>query len=256
VIKQVQGQHGGAESGRCQSAAHDALPTALALHGAGGGAWEWSCWARAWSAAGGQFVAADFSRQAAEQNCRISPLLRDLAERHRDDVGGVLIGASFGALLACALARPLRAAALVLLNPLPPAPFHRIGVEQKDGAEAAPDSMRRWGLTACPVGTQAALPELQASESSLAFRRWTDFSRGLLAEARAGIAVERPDCPVLVVHSVDDQEIDPRALEVMVSRWRTSHLRLPGSHVSPLLGKRWFEAFGGVRAWLAGIRGF
>ena len=113
--------------------------------------------------------------------------------------------------------------------------------------------MRRWGLTACPAGTRAALPELEASESLLAFRRWTDFSRGLLAEARAGIAVERPDCPVLVVHSDDDQDIDAGALEVMVERWQTAHLRLPGSHVSPLLGKRWSEAYGGVRAWLAGL---
>ncbi len=242
---------GGAESGRCQGAAHDALPTVLALHGAGGGAWEWACWARAWSAMGGHFVAADFSRAAADPGARMEKLLALLHLRHIAEKGSVLIGASFGGLVACGLARPLRARALVLLNPLPPAPFQSLRLERIDAASASP--LRRWGLDARLAGTQASLPELRAGEALLAFRRWVDFARPLLVEAQSGFHVEPPDCPVLVVQSEGDDVIDRLAVEAMVAQWRASHLRLPGSHVSPLLGSGWWEAFDGVRAWLAAL---
>lgn len=178
-------------------------------------------------------------------------LLAALGHEHRAHKRCVLIGASFGGLLASALARRLQARALVLLNPLPPAPFQQPGQARMNIAPSA--ALRTWGLDARLAGTQAALPELRGGEALLAFRRWTDFAGGLLAEAQSGYRVEPPDCPVLVVQSEQDEVIDPRAVEAMVAGWRASHLRLPGSHVSPLLGRGWWASFQGVRAWLAAL---
>lgn len=200
---------------------------------------------------GGHFVAADFSRAAADPGARMEKLLALLHLRHIAEKGSVLIGASFGGLVACGLARPLRARALVLLNPLPPAPFQSLRLERIDAASASP--LRRWGLDARLAGTQASLPELRAGEALLAFRRWVDFATPLLVEAQSGFHFEPPDCPVLVVQSDGDDVIDRLAVEAMVAQWRASHLRLPGSHVSPLLGSGWWEAFDGVRAWLAAL---
>ncbi|SDD08962.1 Alpha/beta hydrolase family protein [Aquimonas voraii] len=178
-------------------------------------------------------------------------LVAALELEHHDQKGCVLIGASFGGLLASALARRLQARALVLLNPLPPAPFQP--PPQGGGDSAQSSLLRRWGLDARLAGTQAALPELRGGEALLAFRRWRDFSGALLAEAQSGYRVEPPDCPLLVVQSEQDEVIDPRAVEAMVTRWRASHLRLRGSHVSPLLGNGWWASFEGVRAWLAAL---
>jgi len=141
------------------------------------------------------------------------------------------MGASFGGLLAIALASRWQARALVLLNPLPPAPW-----ATADGDPPTGSGTRCWGLQASLAGTRRAIPELQAQEALFAFRRWRDFDRGLLAETRQGIGLARPDCPMLVMLSRDDEDLSPQAGRRMAEAWGAEVIDCVGSHVAPLLG--------------------
>src|SRR5690606_41664458 len=58
------------------------------------------------------------------------------------------------------------------------------------------------------------------------------------AQARAGRAVARPACPVLVIASEGDDEVPAAASAALAARWGADLLRVPGSHVGPLLGRQ------------------
>ena len=96
----------------------------LLVHGAGGGAWEWNRW-RGVLESHAMAVAA-IELQPASQGLAATTL-QDYAGQvraalHRLPRPRALIGASLGGLLAAMCAT--EADALVLLNPLPPAPWH------------------------------------------------------------------------------------------------------------------------------------
>ncbi len=239
---------GAAESGRCHPDAHDALPTALALHGAGGGAWQWAQWQRLWHAAGSTLSVADYSRLAAPPARSFAELICRLQQRHGRRSGDVVLGASFGGLIACALAAPLRASALVLINPLLPAD------PEERGHSLMPD-VRAWGLSSNVRGTLSAIPELSAVDALLCYRRWTDFDGALLAGSRFCVDSTPPPCPVLIVSSESDRDIDPEALAGRAKAWNADFVSLPGSHVSPLLGRDWLLAFDRVSSWLGELDG-
>lgn len=187
-------------------------------------------WQRVLRAGGAHPTAIDFARSAARAN-PFESLIDELAGTWAHARGAVLMGASFGGLLAIALANRLAARALVLLNPLPPAPWSPF-----DPSGDAHPGLRHWGLQASLAGTRRAIPELQPQEALLAFRGWRDFDRGLLAEARRGIELPRPACPVLVVLSEHDKDLSPQSGRAMAGAWGAQVILCDGSHVAPLLG--------------------
>jgi pimeloyl-ACP methyl ester carboxylesterase len=70
-----------------------------------------------------------------------------------------------------------------------------------------------------------------------AFRHWRDESGKVLREANAGIEVERPVCPTLLIASAQDQDVPPGIIRAMAGPWRAELLEtLATSHVGPLLG--------------------
>lgn len=115
--------------------------------------------------------------------------------------------------------------------------------------------MRAWGLRASAAGTRRAIPELSDTEVAIGFRRWSDFNAGLIERARAVPMPARPACPVLILSSREDAEIDRRSLSTLAAAWSAAFVELPGSHVSPLLGHGWSRAFDVVEAWLAALDG-
>lgn len=213
---------GGAESGRSGRRGHAAALTAVCLHGAGGGPWEWARWLRLWGAEG-------FQAQAPPL-----PELDDLeAVRRRLQAGlspgAVLVGASLGGLLALQLARVLHAPALVLVNPLPPEPW------SSALPQPAPGYTPDWGLRARLDGTRRAVPELDPVDALLAFRGWRDCSPRLLAQARHGQGFDRPGCPVLVIASAGDSDVPAALSSGLAQALGADLLGVPGSHVAPLL---------------------
>lgn len=142
----------------------------------------------------------------------------------------VLVGASLGGLLAAMCAS--EADALVLVNPLPPAPWHQRLVQRPW------DRMVPWQRNARLHSTREAMRDADDASALWAFRHWRDESGQVLREAHAGIEVEKPDCPVLFVVSKQDEDVPPAIISDWAQTWRADRLEtIASSHVGPLLGR-------------------
>jgi pimeloyl-ACP methyl ester carboxylesterase len=211
--------------------AHDVR--AVFVHGAGAGGWEWMIWQRVFAAHGVVSRAAD-----------LQPLSRGLAATHLDDYtaqvlqwcaasGGplVLVGASLGGLLALLAAPRAKPAAVVLINPLPPA-----GIDVRQPSRAVSDIVP-WGRERSLRGTRIALPDSDDAARLFAFRRWRDESGAVLREAAAGLAIDAPRCPVLVLASERDDDVPPAASRALAASLGADFFLLrAASHVGSLLG--------------------
>jgi pimeloyl-ACP methyl ester carboxylesterase len=223
-------------SGRC----------ALLVHGAGGGAWEWNLWR-------GVLEAHAIAAHALELQCVAAGLaattLRDYRLQVRDALQAlphprILIGASLGGLLAAMCAD--QADALVLVNPLPPAPWHRQLPRRDWGNAAVP-----WQRNARLASTRDALRPVEDAAAIFAFRHWRDESGTVLREAHAGIEAGKPACPALLITSAQDEDVPPEIIRAMARQWQAGLLEaLSPSHVGPLLGRGAQEVARQAVAWL------
>src|SRR5688500_2639167 len=126
----------------------------LMIHGAGGGGWEWNVWRRVYAAAG--FEVAAPTLESAAGGLEATTLDDYLAQVRAawPERAPLLVGASLGGLLALALAAERDCAALVLINPLPPAPE----AARSPGRAAYPARIG-WGRDVSLAGTRRALPD-------------------------------------------------------------------------------------------------
>jgi pimeloyl-ACP methyl ester carboxylesterase len=208
--------------------------TVVCVHGAGGGGWEWAIWARVLAHRGFAVIAPDLKPSPAGiEKTSFADYREQVLEwcRGAGD-GAVLVGASLGGLLALAVAHAIRPAALILVNPLPPA-----GVLARPLHEPWP-ALVPWARTGSLAATQRAMPDADDAARLFALRRWRDESGAALNEARDGIAVEAPRCPTLFLASEDDADIPPAAVRSLAVRFAADFRSIPGaSHVGPLLGR-------------------
>lgn len=206
-------------------------PSCLLIHGAGGDAWEWTLWREVFAARG---IEADSLSLAPAVGGLVATRFGDYLDQVRAALTGlprprVAVGASLGGLLAICAAET--ADALVLVNPLPPAPWHAEG-PARDWPAIVP-----WGATARLAGTRRALPDADAVTAIVAMRRWRDESGAVLRTAQAGIVVDRPVIPVLCIASRVDDDVAPATTRAVADAWNTDLLLSDaGSHVGPLLG--------------------
>ena len=215
------------------------------IHGAGGGAWEWNVWRGVFEAEGLACEAPDLVPVAGGiAATRFEDYAGQVGQAARE--GDVLVGASLGGLLALACAAAVRPAALVLVNALPPAPWHSM----LPGREAYP-AVIPWGSDATLAGTRKAMPDADDAACLYAFRRWRDESGAVMNAARGGVVVERPACPVLVMASEADEDVPIVASAALAEGFGASLVRLPGaSHVGPLLGHRAARCAAQAVAWV------
>lgn len=220
--------------------------SALLLHGAGGGGWEWNLWRGVFQAGGllvatpdlrpaaAGIVATRFDDYLAQAALALAALARPCA----------VVGASLGGLLAARLAD--RADALVLVSPLPPAPWHS-ALPAREWPARVP-----WRRDARLASTRSALLEADPATALFAFRHRRDESGAVLRDAYAGVAVEAPACPVLCIASAADEDVPCAATEALGRAWKANLLRLEGSsHVGPLLGAQAPSVAAQVLAWLS-----
>ena len=225
----------------CMDSTQIAIRSAVFVHGAGGGGWEWTAWARVFAAAGLSVAAPDLRAAPAglaattlsDYSAQVAGWLDALARPR------VLVGASLGGLLAAMNADA--ADALVLVNPMPP--------------QGLPDAPHRpavvpWGRSASLAGTRAALPGADDAAALFAFRRWRDESGAVLNQAQAGIALARPSVPVLVIISESDQDVTPQVSIDLAKAWAATAWPVPGGHVDPLLGRDAPALAGRALRWL------
>lgn len=220
-------------------------PAVLFLHGAGAGGWEWNVWRAVFEAAGLAAAAPDLQPAASGL---AQTTLDDYAVQVRAASGALprrraLVGASLGGLLAAMCADA--ADALVLVNPLPPAPWHA-RLPAREWPDVVP-----WRREARFAATRRALPDADEATVLYAFRRWRDESGAVLRAAHAGVAVEPPSCPLLCMASAVDDDVAPGITTALASAWGADLLRLPAtSHAGPLLGRGAAAAARQALAWL------
>jgi pimeloyl-ACP methyl ester carboxylesterase len=219
---------------------------AVFVHGAGGGGWEWTVWARVFAAHGHPVLAPDLrpgpgglaATSLDDYAAQVGEWIAT-ARRAAPGRGVVLVGASLGGLLA--LMHRGHADALVLVNPMPP-----------DGSPGPgdPEDIVPWGRDASLAGTRRALPDADDLAALQAFRRWRDESGLALRQARAGVAYTAPGAPALVMASADDTDVPAAGSAALAASLGASLLRLPGSHVGPLLGRQAGAAGAQAVEWL------
>lgn len=210
----------------------------LCVHGAGGGGWQWSVWSRVLAARRMSVSTPDLlPAEGGLAATRFDDYRQQLIEASRfaaptAESRPVLIGASLGGLLALSIAHELRAKALVLINPMPPG-----GVLSKPLGEPYP-AVVPWGRERSIGRTRRSLPDADDATCLYAFRRWRDESGLALEQARLGVKLELPRCPVLVMASEHDDDVPLIVSRALATRCAADFERLPGvSHVGPLLGR-------------------
>ncbi|MEO6173003.1 MAG: alpha/beta hydrolase [Arenimonas sp.] len=207
-------------------------PDVLFLHGAGGGGWEWNVWQRVFQAHGFQVHAPDLLPSASGLADTQLEDYSQQVQRHLLSMKSpkIIIGASLGGLLASMNAD--QADALVLINPLPPAPWHL----RLPARENYPDVIP-WRSDASLEGTRRTLFDGDEPTCIFAFRQWRDESGAVLNAAIHGIDVGKTSCPVLVMASENDSDIEFCLTKEVAESLNATFINLPKtSHVGPLLG--------------------
>jgi pimeloyl-ACP methyl ester carboxylesterase len=219
---------------------------ALALHGAGGGGWEWNVWR-------GVFTAARIALATPDLQPDRGDLAATTLEDYRRQAQAALlalprpralVGASLGGLLAMLCAH--EADALVLVNPLPPAPWAR-SLPARDWPAVVP-----WQREARLASTRRALPDAETATALYAHARWRDEAGAVLRAAHVGLEVARPGCPVLCIASSEDEDVPPALTRALADAWQAELATVDApSHVGPLLGRGAPAVAAQVADWLS-----
>jgi len=219
---------------------------AVLVHGAGGGGWEWNVWRRVFAARG--LLAHALELRPSEAGLPATGF-DDYAAQVRaalDAMPGpcALVGASLGGLLAMACADAV--GALVLVNPLPPAPW-AARLPSREWLDVVP-----WRRDARLASTRRALPDSDDATSLYAFRRWRDESGAVLRQAHAGVLLDAPVCPTLCIASAQDEDVPPELTAQLARAWDADLLRVASNgHVGPLLGRDAATVAAQVADWLS-----
>ncbi|WP_170113223.1 alpha/beta hydrolase [Ahniella affigens] len=226
----------------------DAARTIVLIHGAGGGAFEWQIWQRVlaahgWSVAVPTLEPAPSGLAATRYDDYLAQLRHAIAAIKTRPI---LIGASLGGLLAMELAADTDAAALVLINPMPPA-SDALGMLP----EVDTPAIEAWADTASLESTARAVPDASPATWHWLWRQWRNESGAVLRDARVGRLVQRPTMPGLILISGADREVPAAASRTLAHAWQLEIMDLPtASHVGPLLGTSAADVALRVHHWL------
>jgi pimeloyl-ACP methyl ester carboxylesterase len=224
---------------------------AVLVHGAGGGAWEWSIWARALNADGIGVFAADLAANVSgidktsfrDYQAQVAQWLQAPKQANEQTV---LIGASLGGLLAATQVQ--HADALILINPIPPSPLNT-----QLQATQWPDIVP-WASESKFISTHRAMPDCDEQARIYAHRHWRDESGTVLREAYAGVECEKPSIPTLIIASENDAEIYHSVSLALAQEWRADFISIPNaSHLGPAIGHSAAPTAAQAVAWLNGI---
>jgi len=221
--------------------------TAIMLHGAGGGGWEYDKWKPVFEKAGWQVIARDL---VPSSKGLAKTTLEDYMDQAsvwvpKDRKGPlVVIGASMGGPIALRVAARLHASAVVLVDSVAPR-----GVGPKPKSAKFPPIIQ-WANGPLK-DTQDSMPDSDEATILWAWKRWRDESGLAMAELSSGPVCPVPTCPALVVLGRQDTDV-PWPTGLAIAEWAHADTRVYAamSHVGPLLSRRAQEVAGDVVAWL------
>jgi pimeloyl-ACP methyl ester carboxylesterase len=209
----------------------------LLVHGAGGGAWQWSQWSPVLAEAGIQGRALDLrpaetglaATRFADYLAQLRQALRTLPEGEGPPF---VIGASLGGLLAAKLAEDAPLGALVLVNPAPPA-----GVDDWAYRARRYEAIIDWTGGIELEATRRAMPEADPEVQRRAHAQWRDESGAVMNAVCAGIEVAPPPMPCLVLCGEADTAMPPAVCAGTAAHLSAERRSFAGvSHVGALLG--------------------
>lgn len=207
--------------------------TVILIHGAGGGGWEYALWQPLFAAASYQVIADDLlPAPASLAATQFDDYLEQVRSWLPSEGSVILVGASLGGILALKVAEQIRPTALILVNSVPPA---GVGVP-RTGKQYPP--IIRWANG--PLAeTRTALFDSDEATIQWAWPRWRDESGAVLAQIAAGIPIQPPACPTLVILGDQDTDI-PYQTGLALAAWAKADVLLYHgmSHVGPLLSRR------------------
>ncbi|MEP7042443.1 MAG: alpha/beta fold hydrolase [Dokdonella sp.] len=204
----------------------------VCVHGAGGGGWEWGIWARVLGARGFGVIAPDLQPiPAGIAATRLADYRAQVVQWCQGVEGPiVLVGASLGGLLALAAGSDAGAAALVLINPLPPEGLAKPGSPRP--------ALIPWARERSLASTRRAMTDADDAARLYAFRRWRDESGTALDEACAGFPLEPPRCRTLVLASECDDDVPAASGRALAGALGADFEGLTAAtHLGPLLGR-------------------
>lgn len=208
--------------------------TALLIHGAGGGGWEWRAWARVLGNRGFDVHAPDLVPGADGLADTVFEEYLEQIVRYGRALGRPLLlaGASLGGLLALA-AGDLRPAGRVLVNPVPPAGTPGWPAQPRTWPAVIP-----WADEPDFEGTVGAMPDCDHAARVLAHRRWRNESGRVMAAAYEGVDLTPESVPTLVLGAQHDRDVPSEVSRALAGRHGWDFVLVPGaSHLGPLLGR-------------------
>ncbi len=223
------------------------MKTAVLIHGAGGGGWEYDPWKPVFERNGYRFIARDLiPAPGGLEKTAFADYVAQVRAWVPSGASPVLIGASMGGVLALKVAEAIPPSAVVLVNSVPPA-----GVPTARTPTDRYPPVVRWA-NAPFAETRDAMPDSDSATQQKAWKQWRDESGTVMNALNDRVAVRKPVGPVLVVIGAKDTDISPQTSR-NVAAWADAdiHEYAGMSHVGPLLGKRAAEVAAAVVAWLA-----
>ncbi len=223
--------------------------TAIFVHGAGGGAWEWSKWLPLFHSQGWKCRAFDLlPSPSGLSETTFEDYVNQVAE-WTSPCGGkevVLVGASMGGLICLKVAESRHLKAIILVNSAVPS-----GAGEMDKREWP--TVMGWSNGTFEESQQAML-DCDRQTIQLAFESWRDESGNVLNQVTKGVSVAPPTCPVLVMVGGQDQDIRPELGKEMAKQFKGDLKIYPEmGHLGPLLGTNAENCALDALIWLLGM---
>lgn len=210
-------------------------PPFLLVHGAGGGAWEWSIWLQELRAVNPNTHAIEL--QSHEHGLRHTQLdhyldqVINFAHRHQLRQP-IIFGSHMGAVLAIKAQRYLPSTALVLLDPLVPVSF-----------------LRKANSPSFPEVVELPKRDLEYKGSGMPVRRESGLA---FAQLHATSDFQNPNQPCLIILAENDSDTPAEAGNELAEWLKADVISYAGmDHIDLLLGKRAKDIAGDALEWIS-----